>query len=66
MEPISAPQTSSKRASAKRAPVGAWIVSIIVLIGLVGAAVAFKMPIMKAWPPSERVYDAVGLNPPER
>jgi len=61
IETVSAPQPASKGT-----PVGAWILSILVLIAFAGAAVVFKLPIMKAWPPSERVYDAVGLNPPAR
>jgi predicted Zn finger-like uncharacterized protein len=47
---------------ATRTPVGAWIASILLLVALAGAGVAFKTQVMKAWPPSERLYNAIGLN----
>lgn len=54
--PVSAPET--------RAPVAAWFVSLVVLLGLLAAAVLFREPIMKAWPASERLYDALGMGHP--
>jgi predicted Zn finger-like uncharacterized protein len=45
-------------------PVAAWFVSVTLLVILVAAAVAFRAPIMKAWPPSTRLYAALGLYNP--
>lgn len=45
------------------APVAAWIASLVLLIALAGAAYAWRAPIMAAWPPSERLYAALGLTP---
>ena len=42
-------------------PVVAWIASLVLLAFLVGAAYAWRAQIMAAWPPSERLYAALGL-----
>jgi predicted Zn finger-like uncharacterized protein len=42
-------------------PIAAWILSLIVLIGAGGAAVTWRAQVMAAWPPSQRVFAAVGL-----
>lgn len=47
-----------------RAPVAAWIVSGILLAGFVLAMLMFRQPIMKSWPPSTRLYAALGLYRP--
>lgn len=39
----------------------AWIVSVLVLLGIVVAAYAGRQGVMRAWPPSERLYGALGL-----
>jgi predicted Zn finger-like uncharacterized protein len=49
---------------ATRTPVGAWIASVVALSIFVGAGVALRAPIMKAWPPSERLYAALGMHIP--
>jgi predicted Zn finger-like uncharacterized protein len=38
-----------------------WLLSLLVLAGLGFAAYAWREDIIAAWPPSERVYLAVGL-----
>lgn len=38
-----------------------WVVSIAIVIGLCWAAVVWRDDIMHAWPPSERLYSALGL-----
>lgn len=38
-----------------------WAVSILVLAMLVWAAVTWRGDVMRAWPPSERLYTALGL-----
>lgn len=44
-----------------KAPVAAWIASVALLLVLVLSAIAFRGAIMKSWPPSQRLYAAVGL-----
>ena len=41
--------------------VAGWAVSIAVLVGLAWAAVTWRSNVMHAWPPSERLYTALGL-----
>lgn len=48
-------------AAPRETPIAAWIGSVAVLLMLVLAGIAFRGPIMKAWPPSERLYAALGL-----
>ncbi len=43
------------------APLIAWLASLVVLAALVFAAYAWRDRIMAAWPPSERLYVALGL-----
>ena len=38
-----------------------WVLSVLLLVGLAVAAVAWRGPIMAAWPPSERLYGILGL-----
>ena len=45
--------------------IAGWAASIAVLLILVWAAVAWRSDVMRAWPPSERLYTALGL-PAER
>lgn len=42
-------------------PLAAWVASVVLLVALVAAAYAWRGPIMAAWPPSERLYAALGL-----
>lgn len=46
----------------------AWAASVLVLLAGLGAAVAWRGPIARAWPPSLRVYATLGLvhNPGHR
>jgi hypothetical protein len=53
--------TPAATAPATRTPIAAWAASILLLVALAGAGVAFKTQVMKAWPASERLYSAVGL-----
>jgi predicted Zn finger-like uncharacterized protein len=55
--------TVTVKAAAKSAqtPVAAWAASIAALIILALSGIVFRAAIMKSWPPSERVYAAVGL-----
>ena len=43
------------------APLIAWLASLVVLVALVFAAYAWRDRIMAAWPPSERLYAALGI-----
>lgn len=41
----------------------AWAASVLLLILAAGAAYVWRAPLMEAWPPSHRVYAALGLAP---
>lgn len=41
--------------------IAAWAVSIALVVGMAWAAVAWRGEVMHAWPPSERIYAALGL-----
>ncbi len=58
-----APILHRLRAAAAGDPalVAGWAVSIAAVIALAWAAVAWRDTIMQAWPPSERLYTALGL-----
>lgn len=38
-----------------------WVLSVAIVIGLCWAAVVWRGDVMHAWPPSERLYSALGL-----
>lgn len=42
-------------------PALAWIASLALVAAMIASAVAWRGPIMAAWPPSERLYAALGL-----
>lgn len=71
MVPPRVPLTAAAPAVTRPAPaeppsrgglVLAWLVTLVVLVGAAWGAVAFRVPIAQAWPPSQRVYDALGLS----
>lgn len=39
----------------------AWVISLLVIAALIWAAFAFRTEVMGAWPPSARLYAAIGL-----
>jgi predicted Zn finger-like uncharacterized protein len=39
----------------------AWVGSLVLLGMMVGAMIAWRLDVMRAWPPSERLYSALGL-----
>ncbi len=39
-----------------------WVASLVVLVALGWAGFAFRVAIMAAWPPSQRLYVALGLH----
>ena len=45
----------------KPPPVLAWLLSVLVLVAFIGGLVVFRESVMKIWPPSERLYAALGL-----
>jgi predicted Zn finger-like uncharacterized protein len=53
------PDLAARRTGA--GAIAAWVVSLLILIGAGGAAVNWRVQVMAAWPPSERVFAAVGL-----
>lgn len=42
----------------------AWGGSVLVLVLVITAAAVWREPVMRAWPPSERVFGALGLGDP--
>lgn len=42
----------------------AWAASVVVLLLFGWVAVAWRADLMHAWPPSTRLYAAIGLGPP--
>ncbi len=40
----------------------AWVLTAVVLIGLLAAGVAGRRTVMAAWPPSMRLYGLIGLS----
>ncbi len=45
----------------RRGALVAWLVSLLILALLIWAAFAFRSQVMGAWPPSERLFAALGL-----
>ena len=61
----SPPRLAPPPPPALRRPVGllfAWVGSIAVIAAALVAAFLFRGPVMHAWPPSQRVYGALGLH----
>ncbi len=63
-----APPASARPSARAHAPApgglaltAAWIGSFALVLALLAAAFTFRAPIMAAWPPSTRVYAALGL-----
>jgi predicted Zn finger-like uncharacterized protein len=46
----------------RRGALIAWLLSLLVLAALIWAAFAFRGAVMGAWPPSTRLYAALGLH----
>ncbi len=46
-----------------RPAIAAWAASILLLVGLVVAAVQFRAEVMHGWPPSQRLYAMFGAVP---
>jgi predicted Zn finger-like uncharacterized protein len=61
-EPLVAPRPELRETDRSRVAVLlAWVLSLAVLGGVVGAAYAERSAVMRLWPPSQRVYQLVGL-----
>ena len=69
-EPVSAPAPAAtvggrlRRLLAVRLPVPvllAWVGSLVLLGALAWAMIAWRLDVMRVWPPSERLYSAFGL-----
>jgi hypothetical protein len=41
----------------------AWIALIVVVIGVIGGALAFQQSISNSWPAAKKLYDLVGMSP---
>jgi predicted Zn finger-like uncharacterized protein len=65
--PPTGPTAMDRLASQPRAPANgaglrvAWLSSIAAVLALILALILAREPIMHAWPPSERLYNALGL-----
>ena len=62
--PVAAPASEPSRLVLGMKParlvLAAWALSFVVIAAAAWAAVAWRAPIMRAWPPSTRVYAALG------
>lgn len=65
-QPTAAQPPRSGRPTQSQLLLAAWVLSIAVLLLAGWAAVAWRDGIMRAWPPSERAYAALGLAGPAR
>jgi predicted Zn finger-like uncharacterized protein len=57
------PARDHRRAAVASAWLG-WVLTIVVLACAAAAAVTWRGAVMASWPPSTRVYAALGLAPP--
>ncbi len=60
------PRAAASRASADKAGTAVligWVLTILVLGGAAYAFYAYRTQLMAAWPPSTRLYAALGLHP---
>ncbi len=57
---VAAPRFSPRMQAG--AVVAAWVISLVVVVSLGWGAVHWRGSVMAAWPPSQRAYQAVGLN----
>jgi len=62
-DPSPAPPPPPSPAPAPRGLRLAWLLSLLLLAGFGAAAVAWRAPLVDAWPPLGRVFAALGLNP---
>lgn len=61
-EPLAATEpTAARQRRTSAAPAAAWVASLVLLVALASAAYSWRSSIMAAWPPSERLYAALGL-----
>ena len=63
---VAAGTLDSRRPNQRQLLLAAWALSIAVLLLAGWAAVTWREGIMRAWPPSERAYAALGLAGPAR
>lgn len=56
-----APRDDETTLRRRRGALIGWALSLLLLIALAIAAVAWRTDVMAAWPPSQRVYGALGL-----
>ena len=61
---VSFPDYEEEQPGWDRRALAAWAASIVVLVGLVAAAVQFRAEVMRGWPPSQRVYAVLGYAVP--
>jgi predicted Zn finger-like uncharacterized protein len=61
-ESDAAPETPVRRRAGAAVWLG-WAVSLAVWVLVVWAAYTYRAQVMEAWPPSQRLYAAVGLGP---
>ncbi len=59
-ERFAVPSDDGPAAGPARLVLAAWALSLVVIAVAAWAAIAWRAPIMRAWPPSTRVYAALG------
>lgn len=64
MAPLAGPPSRHGHHSGAIPLAAAWIGSGALLAGLITAAVVWREPVMGAWPPSQRLYAALGYTEP--
>ena len=57
------PRTGTRDPVFDRAAAAAWTASIVLLVAVAVAAVQFRAEIMRAWPPSQRLYALFDATP---
>jgi predicted Zn finger-like uncharacterized protein len=55
------PPQDFETARSRRGAIIGWVASLVLLAAIGWAAVSWRGQVMAAWPPSERVYGALGL-----
>lgn len=55
-------KAEQKRRMKKAATLGAaWVAGLVVLMGVVGALIAYRLPVVEAWPQTASFYKAIGF-----
>ncbi len=56
------PPVPAQPSAMRKDVAAAWVFSLVLLGAMGWSAIAWRHPIMMAWPPSQRAYAAIGLH----